>query len=88
MCVLVEGVCHVVRWSTQGPSWGYLKVNSSETMSNLGDKCPQNGSKNEDGMPPRRASRGNLTWKALRAGVARIGGRRGLLEGLGFRVQG
>jgi len=33
--------------STQGSSWGYLKVNSSETLSFLGDKCPQNGSKND-----------------------------------------
>ena len=38
--------------STQGPSWGYLKVNSSETLSIFGDKCPQNGSKNEE-MAPR-----------------------------------
>ena len=32
--------------STQGPSWGYLKVNSSETLSVFGDKCPQNGPQN------------------------------------------
>ena len=25
---------------TQGPSWGYIKVNSSETLSIFGDKCP------------------------------------------------
>ena len=37
--------------STQGPSWGYLKVNSSETLSIFGDKCPQNGSKNEHRAP-------------------------------------
>ena len=40
------------RESTQGPSWGYLKVNSSETLSISGDKCPQNGSK-KDRMAPR-----------------------------------
>ena len=38
--------------ATQGPSWGYLKVNFSETLSTFGDKCPQNGSKNEP-MAPR-----------------------------------
>jgi len=37
---------------TQGSSWGYLKVNSSETLSIFGDTCPQNGSKN-DLMAPR-----------------------------------
>ena len=37
---------------TQGPSWGYLKVIFSETLSFFGDKCPQNGSKNEP-MAPR-----------------------------------
>ena len=37
--------------STQGPSWGYLKVNSSETLSIFGDKFPQNGSKNEQRAP-------------------------------------
>ena len=41
-----------VRFSTQGSSWGYLKVNSSETLSFFGDKCSQNGSKN-DLMAPR-----------------------------------
>jgi hypothetical protein len=40
------------RVSTQGSSWGYLKVNSLETLSIFGDKCPQNGSKN-DLMAPR-----------------------------------
>ena len=25
---------------TQGPSWGYLKVNSQATLSIFGDKCP------------------------------------------------
>ena len=34
------------------PFVGYLKVNSSETLSFFGDKCPQNGSKN-DLMAPR-----------------------------------
>ena len=38
--------------STQGPSWGYLKVIFSGTLSIFGDKCPQNGSKNEP-MAPR-----------------------------------
>jgi hypothetical protein len=28
-------------------SWGYLEVNSSETLPIFGDKCPQNGSKND-----------------------------------------
>ena len=37
---------------TQGPSWWYLKVNYSETLSIFGDKCPRNGSKNEE-MAPR-----------------------------------
>ena len=41
-----------LRGATQGPSWGYLKVNSSETSSIFGDRCPQNGSKN-DLMAPR-----------------------------------
>jgi hypothetical protein len=31
---------------TQGPSWGYLKVKFSETLSIFGDKCPRNGSNN------------------------------------------
>ena len=39
-------------WSTQGPSWGYLKVNLQETLSIFGDKRPRNGSKNEE-MAPR-----------------------------------
>ena len=34
---------------------GISKVNFQETLSSFGDKCPQNGSKNEHGMPPRRA---------------------------------
>ena len=38
--------------TTQGSSWWYLKVNSSQTLSIFGDKCPQNGSKNEE-MAPR-----------------------------------
>jgi hypothetical protein len=38
--------------STQGPSWGYLKVNCSETLSIFGDKRPRNGSKNGE-MAPR-----------------------------------
>ena len=33
--------------STQGSSWGYLKVNSAEILSSFGDKCPQNGSRND-----------------------------------------
>jgi len=37
--------------STQGPSWGYLKVIFSETLSTFGDKCPQNGSKNGSTAP-------------------------------------
>ena len=37
---------------TQGPSWGYLKVNFSETLSIFGDKRPRNGSKNGE-MAPR-----------------------------------
>ena len=48
------------RWSryarmsgaTHVPSWGYLKVNFSESLSIFGDECPQNGSKNEP-MTPR-----------------------------------
>ena len=40
--------------STRGPSWGYLKVNFSETLSSFGDKCPQNGSKNEETAPRTR----------------------------------
>jgi hypothetical protein len=31
--------------------WGKIKVNSSETLSIFGDKCPQNGSKNEQRAP-------------------------------------
>ena len=38
--------------STQGPSWGYLKVNFSETLSIFDDKRPRNGSKNGE-MAPR-----------------------------------
>ena len=37
--------------STQGPSWGYLKVNFSETLSIFGDEYPQNGSKNGQTAP-------------------------------------
>ena len=37
---------------TQGSSWGYLEVNSSETLSFFGDKRPQNDTKN-DLMAPR-----------------------------------
>jgi len=37
---------------TQGPSWGYSKVNFQETSSIFGDKCPRDGSKN-DPMAPR-----------------------------------
>ena len=44
--------CCWIRRSTQGPSWRYLKVNSSENLSIFGEECPQNGSKN-DLMVPR-----------------------------------
>jgi hypothetical protein len=37
--------------TTQGSSWGYLKVNCSETLSIFGDTYPQNGSKNEQRAP-------------------------------------
>ena len=37
--------CIVV--NTRSPSWGYLKVDSSETLSIFADKFPQNGSKND-----------------------------------------
>jgi len=37
--------------STQGPSWGYLKVNFSETLSIFGDNCPGNGSNNGSTAP-------------------------------------
>ena len=37
---------------TQGPSWGYLKVNFSEMLSIFGDKRPRNGSNNGE-MAPR-----------------------------------
>ena len=39
-CALSDG-------PTQGSSWGYLKVNSSETLSIFGDKYLHNGSKND-----------------------------------------
>ena len=39
-------------FTTQGPSWGYLKVNFSETLSIFGDRRPRNGSKNGE-MAPR-----------------------------------
>ena len=45
-------VHRVDRSTTQGPSWGYLKVNFSEMLSIFGDKRPRNGSKNGD-MAPR-----------------------------------
>ena len=38
--------------ATKGPSWGYLKVKFSETLSIFGDKRPRNGSKNGE-MAPR-----------------------------------
>ena len=47
-----EGSCVHRPVPTQGSSWGYLNVNSSETLSIFGDKCPQNGS-NNDLMAPR-----------------------------------
>ena len=39
-------------YTTQGPSWGYLKSRFQETLSIFGDECPQSGSKN-DPMAPR-----------------------------------
>jgi hypothetical protein len=39
------------RTPTQGPSWGYFKVNCSETLSFFDDKCLQNGSNNEPRAP-------------------------------------
>ena len=50
---------------TQGPSWGYVKVICEEMLSTFGKHIPTKwlqerakGSKNEHGMPPRRASSG------------------------------
>ena len=40
-----------IRDTTQGPSWVYLKVNFSETLSIFGDKRPRNGSKNGSTAP-------------------------------------
>ena len=63
---------------TQGPSWGYLKVNSSETLSISGDKCPHNGSKND--LMVSRTTMGcphqgpRVEWAA---GRARAGGAQG-----------
>ena len=37
--------------ATQGPSWGYLNVHSSEALSFFGDKSPQNGSQNGQTAP-------------------------------------
>ena len=53
MCVQVDPLTPKVTCvkSTQGPSWGYLKVNDSETLSFFGDECPQNGSNNEPMAP-------------------------------------
>jgi hypothetical protein len=42
----------------QGPSWGYFKSQFLLGLSSFGDISPQkrtNGSKNEPGIPPRRA---------------------------------
>ena len=44
--------CLKFQLATQGPSWGYLKGNFSETLSIFGDKRPRNGSKNGE-MAPR-----------------------------------
>ena len=60
---LTGGACDV---PTQGPSWGYLKVNSQATLSSFGDKCPQTGSKNEP-MAPRT----NLGYPHIRPFVLR-----------------
>ena len=46
------GRAAAVAGGTQGPFGGYLKVNVKETFSIFGDKCPQNGSKNNT-MAPR-----------------------------------
>ena len=83
--------------NTQGPSWGCLKVNSSETLSIFGDKCPQNGSKNDlqerpngskndHGMPPRRASRGLNPNQFHRIIVhpQRVGRAQAILKGAGI----
>ena len=44
--VLMHNALVGFRETTQGPSWGYLKVIFSETLSTFGDKRPRNGSKN------------------------------------------
>ena len=46
---------------------GYPKVNSSETLSIFGDECPQNDSKNDLGMPPRKAFCGDTASKGVHA---------------------
>ena len=38
-------------YTTQGPSWGYLKSQFSIDRVNFGDKCPQNGSKTAPTAP-------------------------------------
>ena len=52
VCGLMERNIAIPGMPTQGSSWGYLKVNFSESLSIFGYKCPQNGSKN-DLMAPR-----------------------------------
>ena len=37
---ILQTGCHGAIDTTQGPSWGYLKDNSLETLSIFGDKCP------------------------------------------------
>jgi len=58
--------------STQGPSWGYLKVNFSETLSIFGDKRRRNGSKNGE-MAPRTGT----GYPHIGPCVAMTGGERG-----------
>ena len=53
-------------WTTQGPSNPQSKVNFFEILTTFGDKCPQNGSKNEHGIPPHRAFCGMEEARSLR----------------------
>ena len=57
-----------VNLTTQGPSWGYLKVIFSETLSTFGDKRLRNGSKN--GL---RAPRTGMGCPHIGVCVARAG---------------
>ena len=61
--------------TTQGPSWGYLKVNFSETLSIFGEKRPRNGSKNGE-MAPRTGTGYPHIGPFVVAGLG--GGRDGL----------